>query len=89
VSDIMISRRITIRIPQSLRARLRERCRVSGHTLSHLTRVALKDYLRGEIGSRSAYNLAQDSGLIGCVRHAPKDLSTNRNHFAGFRSGNA
>jgi hypothetical protein len=50
-------------------------------------RVALETYLDGERGAGSAYELAEAAGLIGCVRHAPKDLSTNRRHLEGFGRG--
>ncbi|MGA7376486.1 MAG: hypothetical protein WBW36_09085 [Candidatus Sulfotelmatobacter sp.] len=50
-------------------------------------RIALENYLRGESSTGSAYELADAAGLIGCVRRAPKDLSTNRRHFQDFGSG--
>jgi hypothetical protein len=28
--------------------------------------------------------LAEAAGLIGCLRRAPKDLSTNQRHLEGF-----
>jgi hypothetical protein len=34
--------------------------------------------------SRSAYELAVAAGLVGCIKGAPKDLSTNKQYFAGF-----
>jgi hypothetical protein len=47
-------------------------------------RIALETYL-GRVGARnSAYELAEEAGLIGCVRRAPQDLSTGRRHFEGF-----
>jgi hypothetical protein len=80
----MASQRITVRVPKSLGILLRSRSRASGQTPSDLVRVALETYLtRGGI-SRSAYELAEEAGLIGCVRRAPKDLSTNPRHFEGF-----
>jgi len=80
----MASHRITVRVPSSLGARLRDRSRVKGQTPSELVRVALENYL-GEGGSTgSAYDLAEAAGLIGCVRRAPEDLSTNQRHFDGF-----
>jgi hypothetical protein len=33
---------------------------------------------------RSAYELMAEAGLIGCVKGAPKDLSTNKRYFKGF-----
>jgi hypothetical protein len=34
--------------------------------------------------TRSAYELMDAAGLIGCIKGAPKDLSTNKRYFAGF-----
>jgi hypothetical protein len=34
--------------------------------------------------ARSTYELLDAVGLIGCVKGAPKDLSTNKKYFAGF-----
>lgn len=47
-------------------------------------RDALESYLGRAENAKSAYELAEASGLIGCIRHAPKDLSTNRRHMDGF-----
>ena len=86
MSDIMGTQRITIRVPGTLGARLRNRSRVQGQTPSDLVRVALENYLGEESGTGSAYELAEAAGLIGSVHRAPKDLSTNRRHFEGFGS---
>ena len=80
----MVSHRITIRVPEALGSRLRDRSRTKGQTPSEVVRVALETYLEDAGGRRSAYELAQEAGLIGCARQAPKDLSTNRRHFEGF-----
>lgn len=80
----MAPRRITIRVPETLEASLRRRSRVNGQTPSDLVRLALKSYLCKQGGGGSAYEIAEEAGLIGCVRRAPKDLSTNRRHFEGF-----
>ena len=80
----MASHRITVRVPKTLGALLRERSRAKGETPSDLVRVALETYLGRAGTSHSAYELAEEAGLIGCVRRAPKDLSTNRRHFEGF-----
>lgn len=87
LSDTMPSQRITIRVPGTLGARLRDRSRAKGQTPSELVRVALENYLGPARGQRSAYDLAEEAGLIGCAGSAPKDLSTNRRHFAGFGKG--
>jgi hypothetical protein len=84
LSDIMASQRITVRVPKSLGILLRDRSRIKGQTPSDLVRMALETYLVRGDGSNSAYDLAEASGLIGCVRRAPKDLSTSRHYFDGF-----
>jgi len=80
----MASQRITVRVPKALGTLLRSRSRACGQTPSDLVRVALETYLAQGGISRSAYELAEEAGLIGCVRRAPKDLSTNPRHFEGF-----
>ena len=80
----MASQRITVRIPQTLTERLRSRSRAKGTTESELVREALENYLRHPTRERSAYQLAEEAGIIGSVRRAAKDLSTNRRHFKGF-----
>ncbi len=80
----MSSQRITVRVPATLGTRLRHSSRVKGQTPSDLVRIALENYLGEQSGTGSAYELAKAAGLIGCVRKAPKDLSTNRRHFEGF-----
>jgi len=80
----MSSARITVRVPQTLTARLRSRSRAKGTTESALVREALENYLGHSEGGRSAYELAEEAGIIGSVKQAPKDLSTNRRHFKGF-----
>ena len=80
--------RITIRIPSVLGDRLRGRSRMQGQTESELVRQALETYLGQSNGDRSAYELAAEAGLIGCVRRGPqspaKDLSTHPRHMRGF-----
>lgn len=80
----MRDQRITIRVPESLGTRLRGRARLQGQSESQLVRDALENYLGQGVTPRPAYELADEAGLIGCVRRAPKDLSTNPKHFEGF-----
>ena len=80
----MSSQRITVRVPAHLGSLLRDHSRVRGQTPSDLVRVALENYLGAKHNAVSAYELASAAGLIGSVRRAPKDLSTNRRHFEGF-----
>ena len=80
----MASHRITVRVPKNLGTLLRDRSRAKGQTPSDLVRIALETYLGRGGHPNSAYELAEEAGLIGCVRRAPKDLSTSRRHLEGF-----
>jgi len=80
----MASNRITVRVPQALTSRLRNRSRAKGTTESELVREALENYLGHSGGERSAYELAQEAGIIGSARNAPRDLSTNPRYLKGF-----
>lgn len=80
----MSSQRITIRVSESLVKRLKKQAGMSRRSESALVREALESYLEDAPTSGSAYNLAKEAGLIGCVRAAPGDLSTNRKHFRGL-----
>jgi predicted DNA-binding protein len=83
MSDV-VNQRITVRVPATLGARLRERSRANGKTPSDVVRIALEKYLAERSRAGSAYEMAKSAGLIGCARGAPTDLSTNRRHFEGF-----
>ena len=86
MSDVA-SNRITIRVSETLTARLRSRSRAKGTTESELVREALETYLGNSKVERSAYDMAAEAGIIGAVHNAPKDLSTNRRHFKEFGKG--
>jgi hypothetical protein len=80
----MSSRRITVRVPGKLGNLLENRSRLAGTTPSDLVRIALETYLSKDNSQHSAYEIAEEAGLIGCVQRAPKDLSTNFHHFNEF-----
>ena len=80
----MSSERITIRISESLVKRLKEQAGAKGRSESALVREAIANYLGEAPAPRSAYELAKKTGLIGCARGRPSDLSTNRKYFEGF-----
>ncbi len=80
----MASNRITLRVPDALGERLRQRSRLKGKSESALVRAALEIYFERADEVRPAYELAQEAGILGCIRHAPRDLSTNRQYFEGF-----
>lgn len=49
-----------------------------------MVREALEAFLSPVATERSAYEVADELALIGCVRKARKDLSTNRKYFKEF-----
>ena len=47
--------------------------------------ITISDVSRSTAESvTSCYDLAEKAGMIGALKHAPSDLSTNPNHFQGF-----
>jgi predicted DNA-binding protein len=80
----MATQRISIRIPRPLGERLRKQSVNKGRSESELVREALETYLSTTDDAPSAYDLAKEAGLIGCLQHGPKDLSTSPRHFKGF-----
>lgn len=76
--------RITVRFPAALRRSLKSLARRSGTRESDLIRKAVERHLEAEQQSPTAYEYAKKAGLIGIIRDAPKDLSTNPKHFRGF-----
>jgi predicted DNA-binding protein len=84
----MASGRITIRVPEGLGRQLRHRSRLHGLPESTLVREALETYLGQSAEARPAFELAEEAGLIGCIRQGakslPRDLSANPKHFEGF-----
>jgi len=72
----MATHRITIRVPDSLGERLRNRSRLKGETESELVRTALEAYFEDSGKERLAYEMAEEAGVVGCIRRAPKDLSS-------------
>jgi len=76
--------RITVRFPADLRRRLKQAARSSGTRESDLVRVSVEQRLAGEDHAMTAYERFKKAGLIGAVRGASRDLSTNPRHFDGF-----
>ena len=76
--------RITVRVSADLRRRLRAAARRSGTRESDVVRGAVERQLAAEEGGLTAYERAKRAGLIGTVRGAARDLSTNRKYFDGF-----
>jgi predicted DNA-binding protein len=80
----MESDRISFRIPDHLERRLRKHSSIQGKPGSAVVREALEAYLSASDKEISAYELATELGLIGCIHNAPEDLSIASRHFEGF-----
>ena len=80
----MKDQRITVRFSLETRRKLRAAARRSGTRESDLVRNAVELQLAAEEGSATAYDQAKKAGLIGAVKGAVRDLSTNRKYFDGF-----
>jgi len=80
----MASQRISVRVSRALGRQLKRRSLLKGAPESEVVREALEAFLSPVATERSAYEVADELGLIGCVRKARKDLSTNRKYFKGF-----
>ena len=78
--------RITVRFPAALRQRLRAAALRRGTRESDLVRGAVERQLAAEDDALTAYERAKKAGLIGAVRGASRDLSTNPAHLDGFGS---
>ncbi len=76
--------RITVRLPAELRRRLKDAAHRSGTRESDIVRGAVERQLMAEDDALTAYEHAKKAGLIGAVRGASRDLSTNARHFDGF-----
>jgi predicted DNA-binding protein len=80
----MKSDRITVRLPADLRRRLKEAAHRSGTRESDLVRGAVERQLAAAEDAVTAYQRAKKAGLIGAVRGASRDLSTNPRYLDGL-----
>jgi len=81
--------RITIRIDPTVRRELEERASAKKKGQSEIVREALKEYFTAHPAGQTRYDVAARAGVVGIVKTAPSDMSTNRKYFKGFgrRSG--
>ena len=76
--------RLSIRITEKLREQLAAAAKTSGRRESEVVREALEQYVAPLDAGENAYEMAKRLKLIGCVKGAPSDLSTNPAYFEGF-----
>lgn len=75
---------LSFKVPEALDRKLAAVVKRRGVRKSNLVREALSRYLddASEVRRGSFLDLASD--LLGCVKNAPADLSSNPRHLAGF-----
>jgi predicted DNA-binding protein len=78
------SRRLSVRISDRLYRGISMAAAKTGKRKADLVREALDRYLATQDPELTCFTLAKRSGLIGCMRSTPSDLSTNRKHINGF-----
>jgi predicted DNA-binding protein len=84
MSDVVKDVRLTVRISAELRNRLKQAAKRTGTRESDLVRSGVEMRLAAEETVQTALDRVKKAGLIGIVKGAPPDLSTNRKYFDGF-----
>lgn len=80
----MASDRLSVRIPPELQNSLESLSEATGKSEAEVVREALQEYCLKHAKLPTAYDVAEEAGVIGCVRGGPKDRSTNPRHMDGF-----
>ena len=80
----MASTRISVRLDRKLRALIKKKAKATGKRESDLIRDALEKEFTSASPQKSWYDCALELGLIGIVKAAPSDLSTNKKYLEGF-----
>lgn len=74
---------LSLKLHESLHARLTAAARKRGQTRSSLVREALEAFLDNDQGTALGSCLEWAAGLVGCVE-GPGDLSLNKEHLRGY-----
>jgi hypothetical protein len=80
----MSSYRLSIRIDPVLAHTIQAHAQASGRRASEVVREVLEQHFNTRRPPLSCYELARKAKVIGCVKDAPRDLSTNPKYFEGF-----
>ncbi len=86
----MASDPLSIELPERLQDQLAAIVRATGKSESEVVRQALLEYCQRQSGSQSGhetatcYDVAEQSGFLGCDDGGPDDLSVNPKHMEGF-----
>lgn len=83
LSDVK-TRRISVRIGHDLYRRLKEAVSFNSRSASGIVREALEAYLAHRPKQETCYDIARRLGVIGMIKDAPRDMSTNPKYFKDF-----
>lgn len=78
-----------LELPENTAALLRDHAAAAGYggdVAAYLTAMLQRDALPAAAGDEelSAYDVAQQLGIIGCIKDGPPDLATNPKYMEGF-----
>ena len=81
-----------IPLDAELQAQIDELTHITGLSAADVLREALSEYAASrsngsrseQEGSESVYDVLVRTGLLGCIKNGPHDLSTNPIHMEGF-----
>ena len=76
--------RISVRVDDRLKLELEAEAREQGVRPSDIIRQVLERHVRERTPRMNAFQLAEKLGIIGCIKDAPPDLSTNPKYMEGF-----
>ncbi len=80
----MATGRITVRVDEQLQERLDAMAQSTGKSESQIVREAIAAYCTHSAERPNCYDLAKSLGIIGIIKDAPADLSTNRKYLKGM-----
>lgn len=83
----MASARLSVRIPPELQKSLDALVAAAGTSEAEVVRAALTEYCQKHAKELTAYEVAQEAGVLGCVSGGPSDRSTHPRHMDGFGRG--
>lgn len=73
---------LTVRLDPELETALEQHCKKTGTTRSHVVTKSLRKYLAQEKHTKSAYEVAEELGIIGSDNSpSPPDLARNAKRY--------
>lgn len=73
---------LTIRLDQALERQFEAICKRQRKTKSEVVRALVRDYVAHH-PQRSAYEVAVELGIIGCVKGGPRNLAQDAKQYVG------